>query len=244
MNSMQGKTAVVTGGSSGIGASVVSMLLEEGCRVSVWDLTAPASPDVEWSSVDVTDAESVKAARDALVAGAGTIDILFANAGIAAGRGPVTESGRLENFSLTDWGTVMAVNLQGVLNTLRAVGPVMRKQGSGRIVVTGSTAGLRADPLVSYAYCASKAAVIAIARQAAVDLAPDGVTVNVLAPGPFRTGIGGGRRNEESAWAETVPLRRVGDPDEVKGLARLLASSASSFMTGGVHMVDGGAMLQ
>jgi NAD(P)-dependent dehydrogenase (short-subunit alcohol dehydrogenase family) len=109
-----------------------------------------------------------------------------------------------------------------------------------------STAGLRADNMVGYGYSASKGALANLVRQAAVDLAPDGIRVNGIAPGPFYTNIGGRGPIEpalEKQWADTVLLRRMGVRQEVQGIALLLASDASSFMTGAVHPVDGGAMV-
>jgi NAD(P)-dependent dehydrogenase (short-subunit alcohol dehydrogenase family) len=120
----------------------------------------------------------------------------------------------------------------------------MKPQGSGRIVVTASTAGLTSEPLVCYGYAASKAAVIGLARHAALELAPHGVRVNVIAPGPFKTRIAGGVTPEgEREWAALVPLGRMGETEELKGLALLLASPASSFMTGAVIPIDGGQLL-
>lgn len=133
---------------------------------------------------------------------------------------------------------------RGVLFTMREAAAVMKPQRAGRIVVTASTAGLRADPMVCYGYAASKAAVINVARQAALELAPHGVHVNVIAPGPIKTRIAGGVTPEgERQWAALVPLGRMGEPDELKGLALLLASPASSFITGAVITIDGGRLL-
>src|SRR5437867_12846864 len=128
---------------------------------------------------------------------------------------------------------------------MRAAAAVMKPQRSGRIVVTASTAGLRTDPMVGYSYAVTKAAVISAVREAALELAPHGVHVNAIAPGPIRTRIGGGvlpSKEIEQLWAATVPLGRMGEPDEIKGVALLLASPASSFVTGAVIPVDGGAL--
>ena len=170
---------------------------------------------------------------------------MFANAGIAAVPGYANRGGQ-ELHTVADdvWRRVLAVNLDGVLHTMRAAAAVMKPQRSGRIVVTASTAGLRADPMVCYGYAASKAAVINVAKQAALELAPHGVHVNVIAPGPIKTRIGGGVTPEsEKAWAALVPLGRMGETEELKGLALLLASRASSFMTGAVITIDGGQLL-
>jgi NAD(P)-dependent dehydrogenase (short-subunit alcohol dehydrogenase family) len=121
----------------------------------------------------------------------------------------------------------------------------MKKQGSGRIVVTSSIAGLRAEPPCGYAYVATKAAVINLVRQAALELAPFNVLVNGIAPGPFLTNIAGGRLRREperhAEFAASVALKRLAQPDEIKGLALLLASPAGSFITGVVIPIDGGS---
>jgi len=170
---------------------------------------------------------------------------LVEHVGIAAVPGYANPGGQ-ELHTVADdvWRRVLAVNLDGVLHTMRAAAAVMKPQRSGRIVVTASTAGLRADPMVCYGYAASKAAVINVAKQAALELAPHGVHVNVIAPGPIKTRIGGGVTSEsEKAWAALVPLGRMGETEELKGLALLLASRASSFMTGAVITIDGGQLL-
>jgi NAD(P)-dependent dehydrogenase (short-subunit alcohol dehydrogenase family) len=126
----------------------------------------------------------------------------------------------------------------------------VKRQGSGRIIVTSSIAGLGPEPLVCYAYLASKAAVINMVRQAALELAPHGVLVNAICPGPFRgTRIGGGVTEDpddatKKMWADIIPLGRMADPEELKGLVMLLASPASSFITGVAHVIDGGAMVK
>jgi NAD(P)-dependent dehydrogenase (short-subunit alcohol dehydrogenase family) len=125
----------------------------------------------------------------------------------------------------------------------------MRREGSGRIVVTASNAGLRPEPLVCYGYAASKAAVIHLVRHAALELSRDGVHVNAICPGPFYgTLIGGGvtehpTEEMKQAWATLIPLGRMAHPDELKGLVLLLASDASSFMTGAAYLVDGGSLV-
>ena len=120
----------------------------------------------------------------------------------------------------------------------------MKAQRSGRIIVTSSIGGIRAEPMVGYAYAATKAAVSNLVRQAALELAPYNVLINAIAPGPFLTNIGGGRLHREpetaQSFAEMVPLGRLARPDELKGLALLLASPASSFITGAVIPIDGG----
>jgi NAD(P)-dependent dehydrogenase (short-subunit alcohol dehydrogenase family) len=139
----------------------------------------------------------------------------------------------------------MRVNLNGVFVTMRAAATHMKRQRSGRIIVTSSSAGLKAEPIVGYAYVATKAAVINLVRQAALELAPYNVMVNGICPAAFITNIAGGLFHRDPAAREKmtsrVPLGRLAAADEIKGLALLLASPASSFITGAMISIDGGA---
>ena len=119
-----------------------------------------------------------------------------------------------------------------------------KAEATGRIVVTSSIAGLGAEDMVGYAYVATKAAVANLVRQAGRELAPFNISVNAIAPGPFRTNIGGGRIDDpevEAAFKALVPAGRIAETDEMKGLILLLASPAASYLTGTVIPIDGGA---
>jgi NAD(P)-dependent dehydrogenase (short-subunit alcohol dehydrogenase family) len=249
-----GRVALVTGGASGLGLAIAKVLANCGARVIIADRDAArlaeASADlpaVEPARVDVADPAAVDALVESVVHRYGRLDVAFANAGIGAGRGPGDATGVIDAFDLALWQQVLDVNLNGVVHTVRAAARPMKRQRSGSIVVTASTAGLRQDPYVSYSYVVAKAGVVNLVHQAALDLARWQVRVNAIAPGPFRTNLGGGgpRRPEADArWAAAVPLGRMGDPAEIRGLALLLASDASSFMTGAVYPIDGGQLLQ
>ena len=253
---VRGRCAVVTGAAGGLGLAIAEVLADCGARVTLADVhaehleeatavLAARGCDVRAAVTDVTEDASVRALFDGAQAAFGGLDIVFANAGIAAVPGYANAGGQ-ELHTVADdvWRRVLAVNLDGVLHTMRAAAAVMKAQGSGRIVVTASTAGLRADPMVCYGYAASKAAVINVAKQAALELAPHGVHVNVIAPGPIKTRIGGGVTPEsERVWSALVPLGRMGETEELKGLALLLASRAASFITGAVVTIDGGQLL-
>ncbi|MGB6455208.1 MAG: SDR family NAD(P)-dependent oxidoreductase [Streptosporangiaceae bacterium] len=251
---VRGRVVLVTGGASGLGLAIARVLAECGARVVIADrdearLADAASdlPDVECAAVDVADPAAVGALVDGIVDRHGRLDVAFANAGIAAGRGPGNAAGLVDTFDLALWRQVLDVNLNGVMHTVRAAAGPMKRQCSGSIIVTASTAGLRQGPYVSYSYVVAKAGVVNLVHQAALDLARWQVRVNAIAPGPFRTNLGGGgpRPPEaEARWAAAVPLGRMGDPAEVRGLALLLASEASSFMTGAVYPIDGGQLLQ
>jgi NAD(P)-dependent dehydrogenase (short-subunit alcohol dehydrogenase family) len=155
-------------------------------------------------------------------------------------------TGGADELDLETWRTMIDVNLSGALHTIRAAARVMKPQGSGSIVVTASNVGLRPDPRMGYGYIASKAAVVNMVKQAALDLAPHGIRVNAIAPGPIRTQIGAWREPDPSKdeflrrWVASVPMGRMADTDELKGLLLLLASGASSFMTGSIVVIDGG----
>ena len=144
--------------------------------------------------MDVRDEAAVDALFDDVVETQGGVDVAFANAGLASVPGFRVEGGQtLATLERSDWDTVLDVNLNGVIHTMRSAARVMVPQGSGRIVVTASNAGLRVEPLVCYGYTASKAAVIHLVHHAALELAQHGVLVNAICPGPFYgTLIGGG----------------------------------------------------
>ena len=258
------QVALVTGGASGLGYAFASILADAGARVIIADWNADAlgkavgslaeaanaasdPPLVSGETLDVTDAAAVHALVDRIVADHGRIDIVFANAGVARGRPPLFPEGWLDDMTMTDYNALIDVNLHGVVYTVQAAAKHMKRQRSGSIVTTASTAGLRNDPYTPYSYAIAKAGVINFTRQAAHDLARWGVRVNAIAPGPFKTNLGGGSATSADAdalWRAVVPLGRMGNPAEIRGLALLLASSAGSFMTGGVYPIDGGALLQ
>jgi NAD(P)-dependent dehydrogenase (short-subunit alcohol dehydrogenase family) len=254
--------AVVTGAASGLGFAMAEVLADCGARVTLADIDgdlleqstqtlADRGAKVRASVVDVSDADRVQALFDEVVAGDGGVDVVFANAGIATNPGFAVEGGeRIDAIDPEKWDTVIGVNLDGVVFTMRSAAAAMRRQGTGgRIVVTSSVAGIRPEPVVCYSYIASKAALLNVVRQAALDLARDGIRVNAICPGPFKgTRIGGGATLDpepetEQQWASTVPLGRMATAEELKGLVLLLASPAGSFITGAAHVIDGGAAI-
>jgi NAD(P)-dependent dehydrogenase (short-subunit alcohol dehydrogenase family) len=250
-----GRVVLVTGAASGLGLAMAEVMAENGAKVTLADRDA-ASLDaavarlgtagcaVEGALVDVADPARLAATVESVAARHGRLDVAFANAGISAGPGIRTAEGQLDAVVPAKWNEVLQVNLTSVFETIRAASVPMKKQRSGRIVVTASVAGLKAEHMVGYAYAATKAAVINIVRLAALELAPYDVCINAIAPGPFLTNIAGGRLHRDPdiarQFAQIVPLRRMAVPDELKGLALLLASPASSFITGTCIPIDGG----
>jgi NAD(P)-dependent dehydrogenase (short-subunit alcohol dehydrogenase family) len=250
---VRGKRVLVTGAASGLGRAMAEAMVDGGARVTLADLDRKrldevigelGSGDASGIELDVSDADAVREVFEEIVAEQGGVDVAFANAGISLEPGVLDERGGLEALDRSTWDAVLGVNLNGVLFTMREAAKHMKRQGSGRIVVTASTAGFGTDPLVGYSYSAAKAAVIVMVRQAALELAPHGVYVNAIAPGPFKTNLGGDAAPvPPEAWESIVALGRMADPEELKGVALLLASPASSFMTGAIVPVDGGQLL-
>jgi len=259
---VRGTRVIVTGAASGLGFAMAEVLADCGAHVTLADIDEGRLEASTWKLAergghtrgvvaDVRDEEQVQALFDGVVEAEGGVDVVFANAGLAAVPGFRVEGGQtLDTVRRSDWDTVLDVNLNGVLHTMRAATAVMKPQRSGRIVVTASNAGLRPEPMVCYGYAASKAAVIHMVRHAALELAPHGIPVNAICPGPFYgTLIGGGVTEQpteelKAAWATLIPLGRMADPEELKGLVVLLASPASSFITGAAHVIDGGSLVQ
>ncbi|MGQ0465743.1 MAG: SDR family NAD(P)-dependent oxidoreductase [Sporichthyaceae bacterium] len=251
---LAGRTAVVTGGGSGIGRESVLRFAAEGAAVAVLDLSPEAAAEtvalVEKDggralavAADVSDASSVDAAMDATAAELGRIDVLFNNAGVFS-------RGSVANAQEDDWDRCMAVNVKGVyLCSRAALRYMVPAEGStASIVNTASVAGLVAVENVA-AYCAAKGAVIALTRSMAGDLAPRRVRVNAICPGTIHTPLieplialrGGGDYDRGLAMTlEKYPIGRLGRPADIANLALFLASEESSFMTGSIVTNDGG----
>ena len=252
---VRGHVVIVTGAASGLGLAMAEVMAENGARVALLDKDRAAldaaverlrgaGHAAEGAVVDVADLDLLRRTIDGVAARHGRLDAAFANAGISAGPGILTEEGKMGAVDLAKWNEVLHINLTSVFETIRAAARHMKQRRSGRIVVTASVAGLKSEHMVGYAYAATKAAIINVVRHAARELAPHNVVVNAIAPGPFLTNIAGGRLHRQPEivrqFEQIVPLGRIAQPDEIKGLALLLASPAASFITGTVIPIDGG----
>ena len=253
---VSGRIVFVTGAASGLGLAYTEVLAGNGAHVVMTDIDERGLAEraatlqrggasLETIAVDVGDTEALCAAIGATAKKHGRLDVVFANAGISAGTGPFTEAGSIRNVSLERWKNVVDINLTSVFATIQAAAAPMTAQRSGRIIVTSSIGGMKSEPMVGYAYAATKAALNNLIRHAAVELAQYNILVNAIAPGPFLTNIANGRVKNDPVvrkqFEEMIPLHRVAEPDEIKGLALFLASPASSYVTGAVIPIDGGA---
>ncbi|KUO05557.1 SDR family NAD(P)-dependent oxidoreductase [Streptomyces caeruleatus] len=224
MTSIQARTALVTGGASGLGAAAAERLRSEGVKVTTLDL---AGADV---AGDVTDAATLSR----LAAELGPVDILVNSAGIVGPNAPLLDT------TPEQWHRVLDVNVLGTVNTMRAFVPGMRERGWGRVVNFASMAGKDGNPNLSV-YSASKAAVIALTKSAGKELATSGVLVNVITPAVIATPM-----NASTAPAVLdhitglIPMKRIGRPEEVAELVAFLASDRVSFSTGAVYDISGG----
>ena len=229
------RRVLVTGAASGLGFAFAEVLAECGARVMLTDADAGLLEEsarsladrglyVRSQVVDVSNTDQVVAAVDRVIEDEGGLDVVFANAGIAGSPGFAIRGG--ETIDAIEPGTldaVMAVNFHGALQTIGSAARVMKRQRSGRIVVTSSVAGLQAEPFACYGYVASNAAILNVVRQAALELAPYNVLINAICPGPFKgTRIGGAAtldvdEETERMWSATVPLGRMAEAEELKG---------------------------
>jgi NAD(P)-dependent dehydrogenase (short-subunit alcohol dehydrogenase family) len=250
---LDGKVALVTGGARGIGAAIAKRFVDDGAKVVLTDIektgldkTAQSlkSGMVAVCAGDVTNWDDVQKMVKETVKFGGKIDVLVNNAGIDPG-------GSIVDLDIALWKKILDVNLNGPFLCMKAAIPEMIKQGKGSIVNIASLAGVRCLPSMP-AYCASKGGLIQLALPAALEYGPKGIRSNVVAPGATRTemlvnamkGLSEAiKKDAFEVLTESVPLRRAATPDEITGACSFLASDDSSFVSGAVLLVDGGAAI-
>lgn len=251
---LSGKVALVTGGGHGFGREYCLAMAEFGAEIACADINKKlADETVEMIKrfghrqiaieADVSKQEHIEAMVNQTVAELGGIDIFFYTPGVA------TTPVRLHELTIEEWDRSMAINLRGVFVCMRAVLPIMLKNRRGSIILTSSVAGLVAGSeewgLKNAApYGAAKAAIICLTRHAAVAYAKDGIRINAIAPGGHETWpIGAPHelvKQVHERMSKFIPMGRMGQPNEIKGLAIFLASDASSYITGQTFVQDGG----
>jgi 2-dehydro-3-deoxy-L-rhamnonate dehydrogenase (NAD+) len=227
-----GRTALVTGGASGIGAATAARLRASSAEVAVFD----REPVEGYVSVtgDISSSADVNAAVAQVERDLGRIDVLVNSAGVPG------ESLRTVDVSDEEWQRVFGINANGSFYMCRAVLPGMVERGYGRIVLVASIAGKEGNPMAA-AYSASKAAVIAMTKSIGKDVAGTGVLVNCIAPAVIETPILAGLSQDHVDYmVERIPLGRMGRADEVAALICFLASEELSFSTGAAYDVSGG----
>ena len=234
--SLEGKTALVTGGSRGIGAAIARELAAAGASVVVGyrsgrDEAEAVAGEIGGRAIQADVAKTEDAKR--LVEEAGDLDILVNNAGL-------TRDGLIARMSDEDWRAVLDSNLGGVFHTCRAVARGMMRRRSGSIVNLSSVVGLHGNPGQTN-YAASKAGIVGFTKSLARELASRGVRANVVAPGYIQTALTDVLPEEvQQAILASTPLARLGTPEDVAGAVRFLCSDEASFVTGEVLLVDGG----
>lgn len=231
------KTAVVTGGASGIGLAIARRLRSDGFHVAALDRNAAAEDDSAYRA-DVTDPDSIAEALGAVREKLGPVTVLVNAAGVDGFK-------RFQNIDFAEWQRVIEVNLHGVFHTIQAVLPDMIDAGWGRIVNISSSSAQSGQPFMSH-YVSSKSAVNGLTKSLALELGPSGITVNAVPPGFIDTPML--RRSEERRLlggtvedhVQRTPVRRVGKPEDIAATCAFLISEEAGYITGQIIGVNGG----
>jgi 3alpha(or 20beta)-hydroxysteroid dehydrogenase len=250
MKKLDGKVAIITGGSGGIGAATAKRFIEEGAKVLLVDLkegpleevAAELGASAAICAADVSRPEDAERYVKEAAQRFGGVDVVFANAGI---EGKVAS---LVDATPEDFERVLAVNVRGAWLSIKYGVPEMIRRGKGSIVITSSIAGLIGSPGLG-PYVTSKHAVIGLSRSAALELAPHNIRVNTVHPGPIENRMmrsieeqasPGDPAAVKSGFLNQVPLKRYGTNEEIAAMVTFLASDESSYSTGGIFVADGG----
>ena len=250
MDRLAGKTAIITGGASGIGEATVRLFVEEGARVLIADTQTDKGQELAdelgdaafFCQVDVTREEDVRAVVEEAVKRWDRLDCIYNNAGFGGALGSILTT-TVEEFDIT-----FDVLLKGVFLGIKHAAPVMRERGGGSIISTASVAGLKTGES-PHLYSVAKAAVIHLTKSVALELGAHGIRVNCICPGIIATPLAAGRpdASDESlqrlakGLAKSQAMGRVGQPEDIARAALWLASDDSEWVTGHAQVVDGGA---
>ena len=247
MKSLEGKVAIVTGGSAGIGKATVLKFVDEGAKVAVWDINEERGLELETTlnkegnnitfyKVNTADESQINEAATKVINDYGKIDILVNNAGI-------TKDSSLLKMTTEQWNQVIDINLTGVFLCTKAVAPHMVANGYGRIMNASSVVGLYGN-FGQTNYAATKAGVIAMTQTWAKELGRKGINVNAVAPGFILTAMVQAMPEEVLAkMSEKVPLKRFGNPEDIANIYAFLASDQADYINGTTISVDGGITL-
>ena len=238
MKRFKGQNAIVTGGSSGIGAAISERLATEGAKVIIWDIKLPKNKQkhalVDYIDVDISDWQSIQTAIERSRKLIDKLDILVCSAGITGPNQTAWE------YSISDWEDVFAINVNGTFFCNKICIPLMLENGFGRIINIASIAGKEGNPNAS-AYSSSKAAVIGLTKSLGKELANHPITVNCVTPAAVKTSIFDQMSQEHIDYMlSKIPMGRFGQPEEISSLVCWLASTECSFTTGSVFDISGG----